>query len=118
MRQRLHQAGVGNAGEPPKGGPPGTPPPVTEGPGPSQVGGALFKQKNGEGPLGVHARAGAGRLGLRGVMALTKDRLVTIHPNPGPVGRRGTRGRGEARREGRRIRRHGNSDMECAGSVD
>ena len=80
---------------------------ITEGPSPSQGGGALLKQQNGEGPPWVRISAAILGLSLRGTAALIEARLATsVHPNPGPGVRRGRRGRGEENRRGRRERRY------------
>jgi len=78
--------------------------PVTEGPGPSQVGSALSKEMKGEGPPGFRTTAcSLGTRCLRRVAAGTKARLATVHPNPGPLNRRGRRSRWN---EGRCARRY------------
>ena len=84
----------------------GTVPRTTEGPDPSQVRGAILKQRNGRGPSGSQTAGGSFfRLSLRGTAALVAAGLVTVHPNPGPGYRVRGRGRGQEHRENRRIRR-------------
>ena len=108
----LQMTGKGG-GEKPRGPSPISLPAITEGPSPSQGGGALFKEQRGKGPLGSCTSVGLLVLSLRGTAAFIEARLVTsVHPNPGPNrrGRRSTRetGRGERnvrRGERRRARR-------------
>ena len=97
------------SGDEPRGSPPISPPPITEGPSPSQGGGALYKQQRGEGPSGSRNPVAELGLCLRGTAALIEARLATsVHPNPGPGVRRGRRGGDDnrrRRREGRYERR-------------
>ena len=92
-------------GEKPRGPSPTSRPAITEGPSPSQGGGALFKKQKGKGPLGFYTSVGLLVLSLRGTAAFIEARLVTsVHPNPGPIGR-GRRSTRETVRGERNVRR-------------
>ncbi|KAI8519283.1 hypothetical protein Bbelb_025400 [Branchiostoma belcheri] len=92
VRQNPQQVAESWAGAWPQDHSPCQPPSTTEGPSHIQGGGALLKEKNDKGPPGACTLVG-GPMGLsyRGVGALLNQRLATIHPNPGPVSKRGMR---------------------------
>ena len=105
VRQRSFQVEGEGGGDGPQGSSPISPPPTTEGPSPSQGGGALSKKQRGEGPLGSYTSVGLLGLSLRGAAAFIEARLVTsVHPNPGPS-RRGRRSTRETSRRERNVRR-------------